>query len=135
MIPRRQTREIAVRGLKIGGEAPIAVQSMAATRTQDIPATLRQVRILEAAGADLVRWYMPTVRRASPKLRGAYDAVSATGTGIHAGVTEGAEGTGGVTLAHGDAAGQAEEQHQAASAPWSRRNCKSGSSGRPRMVK
>ncbi|HTF90796.1 MAG TPA: (E)-4-hydroxy-3-methylbut-2-enyl-diphosphate synthase [Planctomycetota bacterium] len=55
MIPPRKTRTISVRGLLIGGDAPIAVQSMAATRTQDIPATLRQVRILEAAGADLIR--------------------------------------------------------------------------------
>ena len=55
MIPTRKTRTIHVRDLAIGGEAPIAVQSMAATRTQDIPATLRQVRILEQAGADLVR--------------------------------------------------------------------------------
>ena len=55
MIPPRKTRTIFVRGLPIGGSAPIAVQSMAATRTQDIPATLRQVRILEAAGADLIR--------------------------------------------------------------------------------
>jgi len=39
----------------VGGDAPIAVQSMAATRTRDVPATLRQVRILEAAGADLIR--------------------------------------------------------------------------------
>ncbi len=55
MIPPRKTRTISVRGLRIGGSAPIAVQSMAATRTQDIPATLRQVKILEAAGADLIR--------------------------------------------------------------------------------
>lgn len=55
MIPQRKSRTISVRGLSIGGEAPIAVQSMAATRTQDIPATLRQVQILEAAGADLIR--------------------------------------------------------------------------------
>jgi (E)-4-hydroxy-3-methylbut-2-enyl-diphosphate synthase len=44
-----------VRDLPIGGSAPIAVQSMAATRTQDVEATVRQVRILEEAGADLVR--------------------------------------------------------------------------------
>ncbi len=55
MIPSRQTRKIRVRDLEIGGDAPIAVQSMAATRTQDVPATLRQVRILEDAGADLIR--------------------------------------------------------------------------------
>jgi (E)-4-hydroxy-3-methylbut-2-enyl-diphosphate synthase len=39
----------------IGGSNPIAVQSMAATRTQDIPATIRQVELLEAAGADIIR--------------------------------------------------------------------------------
>ncbi len=55
MIPPRKTRTIHVRDLPIGGAAPIAVQSMAATRTQDVEATLRQVRILEEAGADLVR--------------------------------------------------------------------------------
>lgn len=55
MIPPRTTRTIHVRDLAIGGSAPIAVQSMAATRTQDVAATLRQVRILEAAGADLIR--------------------------------------------------------------------------------
>lgn len=55
MIPPRKTRTIHVRDLPIGGQAPIAVQSMAATRTQDLPATLRQVRLLEEAGADLIR--------------------------------------------------------------------------------
>ena len=55
MIPPRATRTIHVRDLPIGGSAPIAVQSMAATRTRDLAATLRQVRILEAAGADLIR--------------------------------------------------------------------------------
>ncbi len=55
MIPPRKTRTIHIRDLPIGGHAPIAVQSMAATRTQDVEATLRQVRILEEAGADLVR--------------------------------------------------------------------------------
>ena len=55
MIPPRKSRTIRIRDLRVGGSAPIAVQSMAATRTRDIEATLRQVRILEAAGADLVR--------------------------------------------------------------------------------
>ena len=55
MLPERKTRRIRVRDLEIGGGAPIAVQSMAATRTRDVAATLRQVRILEEAGADLVR--------------------------------------------------------------------------------
>jgi (E)-4-hydroxy-3-methylbut-2-enyl-diphosphate synthase len=55
MIPPRKTRTIHVRGLEVGGSAPIAVQSMAATRTRDLAATLRQIRILESAGADLIR--------------------------------------------------------------------------------
>ena len=55
MIPTRQSRRILIRDLPIGGDAPIAVQSMAATPTTDIAATLRQVRLLEAAGADLIR--------------------------------------------------------------------------------
>ncbi len=55
MIPARRTRTIAVGDLTIGGAAPVAVQSMAATRTQDRVATTRQVHLLEEAGADLVR--------------------------------------------------------------------------------
>ncbi|MEW6073115.1 MAG: (E)-4-hydroxy-3-methylbut-2-enyl-diphosphate synthase [Planctomycetota bacterium] len=54
-MPPRRSRTIHVRHLAIGGDAPIAVQSMAATRTQDVEATVRQVEILAAAGADLVR--------------------------------------------------------------------------------
>ncbi|MSQ30710.1 MAG: 4-hydroxy-3-methylbut-2-en-1-yl diphosphate synthase [Dehalococcoidia bacterium] len=52
---RKPTRAVRVGALTIGGGAPIAVQSMAATRTQDIEATVRQVELLEAAGADLIR--------------------------------------------------------------------------------
>jgi (E)-4-hydroxy-3-methylbut-2-enyl-diphosphate synthase len=51
----RQTREIRIGNVKIGGTNPIAVQSMAATRTQDVEATIRQVELLEAAGADVIR--------------------------------------------------------------------------------
>jgi len=52
---RHPTRPVQVRDVTIGGGNPIVVQSMAATRTQDIGATVRQVKLLEAAGADLVR--------------------------------------------------------------------------------
>lgn len=55
MIPERRSRTIHVRDLALGGGAPIAVQSMAATPTRDVAATLRQVHLLEQAGADLVR--------------------------------------------------------------------------------
>ena len=52
---RNPTREVRVGPIAIGGGAPIAVQSMAATKTQDVEATVRQVELLQAAGADLVR--------------------------------------------------------------------------------
>jgi (E)-4-hydroxy-3-methylbut-2-enyl-diphosphate synthase len=55
MLPERKTRTIRIRDLEVGGSAPVAVQSMAATRTRDIAATLRQIEILDRAGADLVR--------------------------------------------------------------------------------
>jgi len=54
-VTTRQTREIRIGNVRIGGTNPIAVQSMTATRTQDIPATIRQVELLEAAGADVIR--------------------------------------------------------------------------------
>ena len=51
----RTSREIRIGSLRIGGSQPIAVQSMTATRTQDVEATIRQVQLLEAAQADLIR--------------------------------------------------------------------------------
>jgi (E)-4-hydroxy-3-methylbut-2-enyl-diphosphate synthase len=54
-VTTRQTREIRIGNVRIGGRNAIAVQSMTATRTQDIPATIRQVELLEAAGADVIR--------------------------------------------------------------------------------
>ncbi|MFN8391058.1 MAG: (E)-4-hydroxy-3-methylbut-2-enyl-diphosphate synthase [Bdellovibrionota bacterium] len=54
-IPRGRTRKIAVGSTFIGGDAPIAVQSMCATKTTNVEATLRQIRLLESAGADLIR--------------------------------------------------------------------------------
>ena len=52
---KRNTRQIRIGNVLIGGSNPIAVQSMAATRTQDVAATIRQVELLEAAGADVIR--------------------------------------------------------------------------------
>jgi (E)-4-hydroxy-3-methylbut-2-enyl-diphosphate synthase len=50
--PRNPTREVRIGDIAIGGTHPVAVQSMAATKTQDIQATTRQVRLLQDAGAD-----------------------------------------------------------------------------------
>ena len=54
-VTNRQTRQIKIGNVTIGGSSPIAVQSMTATRTVDIDATIRQVELLEAAGADVIR--------------------------------------------------------------------------------
>jgi (E)-4-hydroxy-3-methylbut-2-enyl-diphosphate synthase len=53
--PRNPTRAVRIGRLTIGGGHPIAVQSMTATRTTDIEATISQVLDLERAGADIVR--------------------------------------------------------------------------------
>jgi len=52
---KRVTRKVPVGSLVIGGGGYIPVQSMAATKTQDIPATLSQIRLLMKHGADLIR--------------------------------------------------------------------------------
>ena len=51
----RSTRKISIGSLQIGGDSPLAVQRMAATQTQNLEATARQVEILELAGADVIR--------------------------------------------------------------------------------
>ena len=54
-IIRNPTRSVAIGDRFIGGDAPIAVQSMTATKTTDIDATVRQIHDLVNAGADIVR--------------------------------------------------------------------------------
>jgi (E)-4-hydroxy-3-methylbut-2-enyl-diphosphate synthase len=58
-VRRRGTRAVRVGSLVIGGGAPVAVQSMTNTRTDDVAATVRQVRRLERAGCELVRIAVP----------------------------------------------------------------------------
>jgi (E)-4-hydroxy-3-methylbut-2-enyl-diphosphate synthase len=53
--PRRQTRQILVGDVAVGGGAPISVQSMTVTKTADHEATLQQIYALAAAGCDIVR--------------------------------------------------------------------------------
>src|SRR5437764_11655230 len=52
-------RQIDVGGVKIGGGAPVAVQSMTKTETADFDATMRQIRAVADAGGDLVRCAVP----------------------------------------------------------------------------
>ncbi|QDU55571.1 (E)-4-hydroxy-3-methylbut-2-enyl-diphosphate synthase [Aeoliella mucimassa] len=54
-IQRNPTRSVRIGTVTIGAEHPIAVQSMTATQTQDIDATVAQVQALHEAGADVVR--------------------------------------------------------------------------------
>ena len=58
-IQRRISRPIQVGSVKIGGDAPISVQSMTNTETTDVAATLAQIQALANAGADLVRVSVP----------------------------------------------------------------------------
>ncbi|MFP4532681.1 MAG: flavodoxin-dependent (E)-4-hydroxy-3-methylbut-2-enyl-diphosphate synthase [Desulfobacterales bacterium] len=58
-INRRPTRQIHVGNVPIGGNAPVAVQSMTNTDTRDIPATLTQIHRLEAAGCEVIRVAVP----------------------------------------------------------------------------
>ncbi len=56
---RRQTRQLNLGGVKIGGGAPISVQSMTNTRTDDAAATLAQIKRLAEAGCDIIRCAVP----------------------------------------------------------------------------
>lgn len=58
-ILRRKSRQISVGNLKIGGDAPILVQTMTNTLTSDAQATIEQIKRCEEAGADLVRVSVP----------------------------------------------------------------------------
>lgn len=63
-----RTRQILVGGVAIGGGAPVSVQSMTNTRTDDAAATLAQIRALAEAGCDIVRVAVPD-RRAAEAIR------------------------------------------------------------------
>ena len=63
-IKRRKSRQIMVGNVPIGGDAPIAVQSMTNTNTCDVAATLAQIQQITDAGGDLVRVSVPTMEAA-----------------------------------------------------------------------
>src|ERR671929_484918 len=52
-------RQISVGGVKIGGGAPVVVQSMTLTKTHDVPATTAQIAALVSAGCEIVRVAVP----------------------------------------------------------------------------
>ena len=59
LINRKKTRQITVGNVKVGGSAPVTIQSMTNTFTQDIRATVDQIRSLEKAGCEIVRVAVP----------------------------------------------------------------------------
>jgi len=77
-IERHCTRPVDVAGVRIGGGAPIVVQSMTNTDTADVAATVAQVRLLAAAGSELVRVTVNSAEAAAavPAIRERLDAAN-----------------------------------------------------------
>jgi len=59
-IERRKSRQIMVGNVPVGGDAPITVQTMTNTPTEDVKATIDQIRRCEEVGADIIRVSCPT---------------------------------------------------------------------------
>ena len=64
MRERHKTRMVRIGDVAIGGENPIRIQSMCNTKTEDVEATVAQIRALTAAGCEIVRVAVPTVAAA-----------------------------------------------------------------------
>ena len=64
IIKRKLTRQVSVGNVKIGGNAPISVQSMLNTKTVDVDACLKQISELRAVGCDLIRLAVPDEKSA-----------------------------------------------------------------------
>ena len=63
-LSRRITKPVWVGGVKVGGDAPITVQSMTKTDTRDVNATVSQIKELEEAGCDIIRVAVPDMEAA-----------------------------------------------------------------------
>ncbi len=63
--PRRISRQIQIGGVKIGGGAPIVVQSMTNTDTRDVKSTVRQIKQLERYGCEIIRVAVPDMQAAA----------------------------------------------------------------------
>ena len=72
-LPRKQTRQLKLGSVRIGGGAPIVVQSMTNTDTRDVEATLGQIKRLHDAGCEIVRVAVPD-ETAARALRVIHDA-------------------------------------------------------------
>ena len=73
--PRRKTRQIRIGNMNIGSDAPISVQSMTNTQTQDVAATVNQIHALEKAGCEIIRVAVPdmdaalAIEKIKPQIR------------------------------------------------------------------
>ena len=63
-IERRKTREVKIGNVTIGGDNPIAIQSMCNTKTSDVKATVAQILALEKAGCEIIRVAVPDMEAA-----------------------------------------------------------------------
>lgn len=61
---RRKTRKLQLGNIYLGGDAPIAVQSMTNTKTEDVEATVKQINNLADLGCDVIRCAVPTLEAA-----------------------------------------------------------------------
>ncbi len=79
-LTRRRSRQVKIGNVFIGGDAPIMVQSMTNTDTEDIAATVKQVAELSRAGSEAVRITVNTLAaaRAVPEIRKQLDAMGMT---------------------------------------------------------
>lgn len=64
MYTRKQKRVVNIGGVKIGGDNPVAIQSMCNTDTRDIKATVNQILTLESAGCEIIRVAVPDMEAA-----------------------------------------------------------------------
>ena len=64
MQKRRVTKPVYVGDVKVGGDAPVSVQSMTKTDTRDVAATVRQIREVEDAGGEIIRCAVPDMEAA-----------------------------------------------------------------------
>ena len=69
---RSRTRQLSIGDVRIGGGAPVVVQSMTNTDTRDAGATLEQIRRLHAAGCEIVRLAVPDEKAAAALKQGGY---------------------------------------------------------------
>lgn len=61
---RNDTKEVKIGNVIIGGDHPVAIQSMTNTKTEDVEATVAQILALEAAGCEIIRCAVPTMEAA-----------------------------------------------------------------------